>query len=179
MNFINNRFPVFALTLIAALTLTISACETDPCKDVECGVTGTCLEGDCICDVGYELDGSGQCSVRSADKFVSAFNATEDCSTLGYVVTVTASNVQADKIILTNLGNYDCPSGDLPVEATVNGSEVTLLAGPYCPTTGFTGYTFSGSGTVSGDVLTISYVVTYTVAGTLFTDTCVATLNRQ
>lgn len=176
---ITNRFSIFALTLIAALSLTISACETDPCKDVECGANGTCLEGDCICDVGFELDASGQCTVRSADKFVSAFNATEDCSTLGYVVTSTASSVQADKIILTNLGNYDCPSGDLPVEATVNGNTVELLAGPYCPTTTFTGYTFSGSGTISGDVLTISYVVTYTVGADNFTDTCVATLNRQ
>ena len=179
MNSMTNRFSTFALMLIATLSLTISACESDPCKNVECGARGTCLDGDCVCDAGFELDGSGQCTVRSADKFVSSFNATEDCSALGYVVTVTASNVQADKIILTNLGNYDCPSGDLPVEGIVNGNTVELSGAPYCPTASFTGYNFTGSGTISGNVLTISYVVTYTISGTQITDTCVATLNRQ
>lgn len=174
-----SKLSIFAVTLIAALSMTITSCETDPCKDVECGSFGSCLEGDCICDVGYETDTDGTCGVRSADKFVSSFATAEDCSALDYTVNIAASSVQADKIILTNLGNYGCPSGDIPVEALVNGNTVTLEAGPYCPTTSFAGYTFSGSGTISGDELIISYVVTYESGGDQITDTCVATLTRQ
>ena len=37
------------------LTVNFTACVDDPCADVICN-NGTCFDGDCVCDVGFEID---------------------------------------------------------------------------------------------------------------------------
>jgi len=46
----------FSLALFATiLTVNFTACVDDPCATVSC-TNGTCFDGDCVCDVGFEID---------------------------------------------------------------------------------------------------------------------------
>jgi len=51
-----NLLRFFTMALFATiLTVNFTACVDDPCANVICN-NGTCFDGDCVCDVGYELD---------------------------------------------------------------------------------------------------------------------------
>lgn len=95
------------LGLVALMLLiNFSACQ-DPCKDNLCGGNGTCQEGVCLCNNGYELDKEGACTVISRNQFLGSFNATETCSKTTekhYIDIVEHSNV--DKLIIKNLYNH-------------------------------------------------------------------------
>jgi hypothetical protein len=177
----------FALFLMAGAGLVLSSCETDPCKDVECGANGFCLDGVCICNPGYEADASGQCTVRSADKFVGTYQASETCvgGVMGtYNMTVTASSVDADIILIEGLGDFLCTNGSRVVaRAVVDKSDITLEEGPFCPSTAqaFSGYWFSGSGSLSATnlMLDISYTEIDTFQGTSQSFTCTVNATKQ
>jgi hypothetical protein len=56
----------FFLALLAVGTLmTYTACDSDPCKDKDCG-NGECLVDACSCDTGWEYDNDGSCKVLKA-----------------------------------------------------------------------------------------------------------------
>jgi hypothetical protein len=59
--------------LVGAMTM-FAACESDPCADLEgkCG-SGSCFEGTCVCDQGYEADAAGVCNVEWSAKFVGEY----------------------------------------------------------------------------------------------------------
>ncbi len=59
---------LFAFVFVFGLT----SCS-DPCSDVECGAHGTCDDGTCLCDEGYE---GTLCDAKLIDKFVSSWKST-------------------------------------------------------------------------------------------------------
>ena len=149
----------------AMATIGMVSCNTDPCKDVVCGVDGQCVEGDCVCDPGYE---GATCATVQRDKFIATYNVNESCTSgnFTYSITVTSSSTNISSIIITNFGDYT-----VNVTGTVNenGTSITI------PNQTVGGGNFSGSGQINGDILTITYTVT---AGTS-TDTCTMTCTKQ
>lgn len=59
--------------------LFVISCKTDPCKDKVCGTAGTCSEGICICDTGYEQDSIGACNTEIRAKFLGNYSMKESC----------------------------------------------------------------------------------------------------
>jgi hypothetical protein len=151
------------LGVAAVATIGMVSCTTDACKDVDCGTNGTCLEGVCLCDTGYE---GVNCDTEERADFIGTYNVTEVCASGDYTysITVTTSATGISSIIVTNFGDYD-----VNINGTVVGDNVTFAS----QTVG--GGTFSGTGQVNGNVLTISYNVT---AGTS-TDDCTMTCIKQ
>ena len=56
--------------LLVFCGLSIFACS-DPCDDVDCGVNGTCVEGTCDCDEGYE---GTFCETETRAKFLGTYS---------------------------------------------------------------------------------------------------------
>lgn len=151
------------LGVAAIATMGMTSCDTDACADVDCGEYGTCLEGDCVCDAGYE---GVNCDTQERAEFIGTYNVNESCTSGSYTysITVTESSTGVAAIIITNFGDYG-----VNVAGTVNGNNVTIAS----QTLG--GGTFSGSGQISGNILTLTYNVT---AGTS-TDDCTMTCTKQ
>ncbi len=64
------------LSLIFLFVLTIffiNAC--DPCSTVNC-INGECVEGDCICNTGYEGD---ECEKEMREKFLGSYIVSDEC----------------------------------------------------------------------------------------------------
>jgi hypothetical protein len=58
------------------LTLFVFACS-DPCDDVNCGTNGTCDDGTCICEAGYE---GAACETESRAKYIGTYSGSlESC----------------------------------------------------------------------------------------------------
>ncbi len=156
------------LTVIATATVMFfNSCTSDPCKDVNCGTNGNCVTGTCVCTAGYE---GANCEIKSADKFTGSWLATDVCSqTYNYTATITESSTEADKILITNFGGF---GSTVVATATVSGSTFTV------PTQVFGYVTLSGSGSISGDALTIT--VNYTANDSNGgTDNCNGTWTKQ
>lgn len=151
------------LGVAAIATIGMTSCEVDACKDVECGDNGTCVDGDCQCDTGYE---GTDCDTEERAKFIGTYNVTEACTSGNYTYSITTATSASGitTIIISNFGDYG-----VNVTATVNGSNLTIAN----QTVG--GGTFSGTGQISGNILTITYNVT---AGTS-TDDCTMTCTKQ
>lgn len=151
------------LGVAAIAAFSFSSCETDACKDVDCGEYGTCVDGDCVCDTGYE---GVNCDTQERTKFVAGYSVSESCTSGNYTysVTVTTSTTGVDKIIVTNFGDYG-----IDVVGTVDGSSVTFANQT------LSGLTLSGSGQLSGNILTI----TYTISQGSATDSCTMTCTKQ
>ncbi|MBL4586058.1 MAG: hypothetical protein JKX84_03240 [Flavobacteriales bacterium] len=135
------------LGVAAIATLGMTSCDTDACKDVDCGANGTCLEGDCICDLGYE---GTNCATLVNASFTGSFNITESCTSGPdqYAITVTAPT--ATTVNINNL--YDA---SLNVTGTINADGGVTIASQT-----FGSGTISGSITETGGVLTIVYTFT-------------------
>ena len=84
------------------------------------------------------------------DKFLGAFSAIETCGGGNdtYDITILESGSGENAIIINNLYDWDESAS-----ATVSGSSVTI------PSQLLDGLTFSGSGTISDNTLTINFVV--------------------
>lgn len=142
------------LSLLAVGAMGLYSCVDDPCKDVDC-VNGTCdgVTGACICDDGYETDADGICNTLVVTKFLGQWNTTEDCSQsapFSYNITITAGTA-VNTIRISNFWGLFVNS----VNATVSGNTVTIPS----QEPDSDGYTVSGTGTISGTTLTLTYTV--------------------
>ena len=139
------------LGVAAIATIGMVSCDTDACKDVECGVNGTCLEGDCVCDAGYE---GVSCETESRVKFNGTYLAsgTITCPESGNgtlsdeTLTIAASSAAANKVTIDL-------AGAILLTATVNGSDLTVD-----PKT-VNGLEYTGSGTLNASGTTLSFTI--------------------
>lgn len=154
--------------VMGAFLLFMPACgESDPCKDVECGANGICIEGACDCDPGYELGTSGQCDTEWSAKFVAAsYTATSNCSG-PYVGSI--ARISANKIRINEYGGFTGPNF---IEADVNAANT--LSVNYLDVAN---RRFVGTGTLSGRSLTLTLSIDYNDGGPL--DNCTDILTLQ
>ncbi len=141
----------YRVAFFGALAFLTSSCNPDPCKDVDCGLNGTCLDGSCVCDAGYE---GASCEIEWATKFEGSYLGKDVCGGTTYNLTKPAviSKRSATEVRITNFGGFDSF-----IDAQVTKSDEL----------GFTNYEdpagrrFTGSAKISGNKLTGSYTVTF------------------
>lgn len=109
---------------LGMLFVVFTACPDDPCKDVNCGDNGTCVEGTCVCDEGYEQDATGACTVESREKFAGSWNVVEDCSASvpAAYVTIVANGATIVDVTITNFWG----AFQNIVNATIDGNTITI-----------------------------------------------------
>ncbi len=175
MNYLHLRLLLIPLFILGSL----SGCNKNPCKDIDCGPYGTCEKGVCICEEGYMQDADGACNQRISKLIEGVYRArVKGCNTGNYDLTIQGSNVFDNVLVLVNLGGYTCSTGDeLVVEATISSpTQFTLEPATYCEQ-----YKLNGTGTISDKKITISYDVEYVgseATGELVTESCQVSLDR-
>ena len=179
-----------------------ASCNTDPCKNKDCGANGTCNTlGTCICDACFSLDANGQCTVAKDCGAHGTCNTSSeacDCET-GYEAD-TAGKCET-KWSAKFLGNYNgsdqCNVAGGPFGYASTASESSASAISMSNSGGWNnpmtinlssstdgtvsgtdagGRVFEGSGSMnsSNTVFNLSYIVTFT-DGTKDTRTSVYT----
>ncbi len=149
--------------LLGAFTMFSSCGEDDPCKDVDCGPNGTCFEGTCECNDGYEGDA---CDVEWATKFLGSYLGQDvvTVSTAGNVGTynltqpAVVTKVSESKIRISNFGGFESF-----IEANIERETSTSLTAEKLSIsfTDPSGRVFTGSASISGNTLSGTYRVTY------------------
>ena len=128
---------------------------------------GTCDEGTCLCATGYE---GTNCETEIRAKFLGSYNVSESCQSGNYTfsMSVTSSSTGVSNIIINNFYGIG-----ISVSATINGNSVTIPN----QTINDQGLalTISGSGQLSGNILTL----TYNISAGADSDSCTATCTKQ
>jgi hypothetical protein len=170
-----NLFLLMMIAFVATISLT-SCGPDDPCKDVDCGQnaptpTGDCVEGECVCAVGYE--GTG-CATEASAKFVGKWYGKDVCTITEAGVTTTATytldpyctiaRISQNRVSFTNLGGLDVT---FTFESDVtNETDASLTANVVTfdytePAASAKKRTIKGTGILTGTKFTGSYTVTY------------------
>lgn len=134
------------LTVGAFGAVTYTACNKDECKDVVCQNGGTCSGGNCTCPTGYE---GNSCEILSREKVLGVYLGSEICTvgTDNYSVTI-ATNSNNIMVTLTNIYNQG-----FSATGTMTSTNSFTFSGASGSTT------YSGTGTVNGNQLTLSYSI--------------------
>lgn len=170
-----NKKLFYLIAFLGAMVAFVPACkDADPCKDVDCGTGGECVDGTCFCLDGFE---GSDCRTEWSAKFVHPnYDATDVCTvpaptkTWDYAMKI--SRVGESKILIEKIGGtvFD-------VDADVsyaNTSDVTATKITINDVIG--ARTFAGTGTMSGNVITGSYTITQ---GGTVTDACTFTWTKK
>jgi len=162
----------YFLGLLFATSFAFFSCSKDECKDVVCSNGGACSAGSCVCTSGYE---GAKCDTEWRTKFLLSTpttKPTERCDTqsVDFVydnyVTITRGTASATEIIITNVGAFgNNHNANLTSATAFNLVSKTVTVGP-------TTLTITGSGTISGKIITINYTAVKTGVGA-GTSTCV------
>lgn len=163
---------VYLFALLGSMVVFAPACgDSDPCKDVDCGVNGTCFEGVCVCNVGYEGDA---CAEEWATKFLGSYLGSDVCGGTTYNLSKPAviTRISESRIQIANFGGFDSIlQADVKLASS---SDITAEQIEY-------NYTdpaarkFVGSGQINGNTLSGTYTVTYS-DGT--SETCTFTYTK-
>ena len=139
-----------AMALFGALTL--QSCKKDPCKNVTCQNGGTCQDGNCRCSLPWE---GSKCEVDAREKFVGAWQGTENCGTpRTYTTTINRSQVSTTRITI-----YE-PDLQITYYAELNSSTGFTIPQQTYTIQGL-GIGITGNGTLNGNTLTMD--VTYSL----------------
>jgi hypothetical protein len=147
------------LTVSAFTAVLYTSCSKDACKGVTCNNGGTCSGGNCTCTTGYE---GTNCQTVSRDKFIGSYTGTEICTvgTDNYTVTL-ATNSDALKLTYTNLYNQN-----FTAICSMAATDSFTFSGAQ------SGATFSGSGRLVANTLTVHYTI---VSAAAVSNACVFT----
>ncbi|MBL7684120.1 MAG: hypothetical protein JNK00_12240 [Flavipsychrobacter sp.] len=123
---------------------------TDPCAKIKCYNGGVCKKGICYCPDGYT---GTYCQTTFSNYYIGTFNGKETC-TQGeeqYAISfTTASPASPFKMVLNNLYN-----DNYTAICTLTSSTAFSFSGSAA-----NGTTYSGTGSMSGNTITISYTIT-------------------
>lgn len=160
----------FGLAIMAATTFTMTSCDEDPCKDVECGANGDCFDGACVCNQGFE---GTNCDVTWANKFVGTWTAKDVCTDANNVITTydysaNVTQVSETKINIKNFGGFGVAAS---VDFDLSDASTITISG-----TDNQARVFTGTGTYGADgKITYSYTVKFT-DNTV--DSCTGTMSK-
>ncbi|MCX6199588.1 MAG: hypothetical protein NTY88_10280 [Bacteroidetes bacterium] len=145
----NKIFKGFLGVAVLAAMVTVSSCT----KTCDKGYEGS----DCKTQVRGKLLNSGSTATYNVDNNSCAGSLT----TSWHSTIVPASDISS--VLLTNVGHLVCGSGTIDLNATIDGTTITIPYQVVC------GATMSGTGTVtvSGTTTTISVTYSYNVTGGL------------
>ena len=140
------------LSLATALTLglaSLNSCTEDKCKDVTCDNGGACVDGTCECADGYEGE---TCQTETRAAFFGNYSVASGTVTCpvsgdgnisqGTPVVISTSSSSILKVAIVFAGTS--------LTGTVNGSNVTIDQST------LNNFTYSGTGSISGNTLTMS-----------------------
>jgi hypothetical protein len=161
--------------LVTGLLMGLVACKEDPCDSVTCLNGSTCVEGVCECREGYT---GASCETFLLEKFLGNYTVSyQGCfvTSPNHRVAIGQASVGSADLQIIDLGDYDCPvGGPITLSAEPNGNQLSIPSQVFdC---GLIQYTFSGSGALEGDTLTMNFVVTYASDGQSQQDVCTAVL---
>lgn len=138
------------LGVAAIATIGMTSCEVDACKDVDCGLYGECVDGDCVCDEGYT---GVDCATQERATFVGNtvnLSGTVACGVSGNgTIPSTATTFSAGaggvtKLVM-NIG------GSLAISCTVTSSTSFTVDSQTIDN-----YTYTGTGSLNGSVLNVT-----------------------
>lgn len=167
--------PLYFLFLFFCFAL---ACEEDPCEGVTCTNGGTCVEGlgTCDCLPGYE---GAACETNLILKFVGSYTASyAGCFTTSPDHKVNIEQLNGDtRLKIYDLGDYACPGSRVELFADISGDQITIPS-QNIDCSGEIVYTFSGSGSINANIITLNFMVNYDADGIDRTDNCTARLEK-
>lgn len=155
------------IVLLFGATVYFSGCVHDACvaRNIICQNNGTCRDGDCICPSGYEGD---SCQFRVNEKFDGCFKVIRT----GFIndtihddnddsLCIRANAASSDKFGITFFSVRD--SVIFVYKATVNDNFITVPEQTIIDTSVIPEipYTVSGSGSLNGQVVTITLNTTW------------------
>lgn len=142
------------LGVVAIATIGMTSCDTDACKDVECGEYGTCLDGDCVCDAGFS---GTNCDVMWSASFLGTFDGDDDCDFL--YQSVITSPTPTTLSISNAFGTAAAGTATITSATTITFANQDL-----------NGFVINGgTGTLAGSVLTIDYTIDGTACTVTYT----------
>ena len=159
------------LSTLLLATLTLTGCK-DECKDVTC-VQGACVDGNCVCDAGYE---GSDCSQGINAKLSGEYTVNETCTLNGqraYTIEMAPKTGTTNQFILSGLYNL----GSIYKLTAVMGSDgASFTIARQEHGSGFEIESSNGTLTSDGKTLTLTYTAYLTGSST--SETCTATLTR-
>jgi len=169
----NNFLKTFVVAIAAFCMFTVQSCNNDPCSKVDCGINGTCFEGNCICDAGY--DGT-DCNIVISSLFTGIYDVEEICDsdptfTDTYIFTINESIEGVQFITISNIYNFasfdNVEAEDATVLASVSnagGVYSLLIENQTFTSANLSDFEVSGTGTydTATSIITVNYSITDT-----------------
>jgi hypothetical protein len=116
--------------LLAITGCLLVSCGTDDCSDVICGANGTCTNGVCVCDPGFEKDANGTCvlSVSANAKFIGFWDAVDSCSNGNSPFSCEIKEFPGDPNKLKISGFWGFFTGDVNVTLSNNNNTLNIAS---------------------------------------------------
>jgi hypothetical protein len=143
------------------------------CYEVDCSDQGECVEGDCVCDTGYE---GVDCQVPWNAKFNGSYYATQVCddttNALSDTILVTPRPSTLDDIYITGL--WELPQSTVIAEVKYDGVSFEIARQAISASHEISA---TGISNASGTAINLSYKI-FALGDTAVFDSCHATLQR-
>jgi len=132
--------------------------------------------GTCECLPGFE---GAACETNTILKFIGSYSATyAGCFSTGPDHMVKIEQVSGEnRLHVSDLGDYACPGSQVVLLADISSDQITIPS-QNVNCSGEIIYTFIGSGSISANIITLSFEVSYETDGISRTDKCTAILEK-
>ena len=127
-----NRFKTLILSTFSFLALsiaifTISSCEQDSCKVLNCQNGGVCDNGTCKCPEGYE---GTECDQTLANRYTGTYEGTVRCNYNSMLFPITPDSVRIDLVNQPNILKLEIKAGNTSLQnfqgKIINGNQITF-----------------------------------------------------